>query len=116
MRRGRDERREEPSLLPSIQEQELLLQEMLKEARAAADRLVQEAEREAAERLRSARAGLPARLEERRREAVARIEAEADQDLGAAAEAIREIDRRAGENLPRAVAAIESAVWPGEGT
>ncbi len=111
----REEWKDDPSPLPSIQDQEKLLKQMLQEAQARAEEMVRDAEREAAERVREAREEQPARIERGRQEAIRRLEAE----LGAEADAPRpggggDAGQPDEARLREAVEAVVAAVWPGE--
>jgi vacuolar-type H+-ATPase subunit H len=103
---------EEQSLIPSIQEKEKALRQMLEQARSAADTAVGGAEREAARRLEETREQIPGRMERRFQEAAARFEAEAAERQKAAEEENKRLADAAAGHLEAAVSAIVAAVWP----
>jgi hypothetical protein len=100
------------SLIPSIKNEEKHLDGLLESARAQADRLIAEAEKLAEERVRRVREEMPGLLAAERESRTAALLHRAEEELRAAREGTRDLEKTAAERMEKTVASIVSRVWP----
>jgi F0F1-type ATP synthase membrane subunit b/b' len=101
------------SLIPSIKSAEKNLDDLLAGARAEAAELVQSAETEAARRIQRSREETPALLARERESRMVSLRARAAEQLEAAREETRGLEKKAAGGMEAAVRLIVSRVWPG---
>ena len=100
------------SLIPTIKDEEKHLDDLLESARAQAERLIAEAEKDAEERVRRARQELPQLLAAEREMRLAALQSRAGEELRAARESTRDLEKAAAGRMEKTVASIVSRVWP----
>ena len=107
------ERQELDSLIPSIKNAEKNLDDLLEGARAEAADLIQNTETEAARRIQRSREDIPGLLARERESRIVSLRARAADQLEAAREENRRLEKKAAGGMEAAVTLIVSRVWPG---
>ncbi len=102
------------SLIPAIKTEEKRLDDLLVEARAKAQGMIQAAEQEAAARIESTRESLPAFLEAQRESRRTAMERKAAQSAEEEEGKARAAEKRARAAMDATADYIVSLVWPGD--